>query len=76
MYRVSVYRPRTKPDPRRPGQVLPDFSTPADFRKRRMPIAGRVELILAPANPPPLGPLVLIKKPAETKWRRGEVIVV
>lgn len=51
-------------------------TTPGNFRKRRMPIAGRIELILAAANPPPVGPLVLLRKAAETTWRRGEVILV
>jgi len=44
--------------------------TPANFRKRQMPIAGRLELILAPDNR-----LVLLKTPSEAKWRKGVVIV-
>jgi flavin-dependent dehydrogenase len=50
-------------------------TTPNDFHKRHMPIQGRIELILAPGNPQPVGPLVLLKKSAQMNWRRGEVIV-
>jgi hypothetical protein len=70
LYRASVFR-AIEPD----GTSIP-FTIPANFRKRQIAITGRVELILAPANPPPNGPLVLLKKPSEMAWRRGEVIVV
>ncbi|MBI3863211.1 MAG: hypothetical protein HY290_15070 [Planctomycetia bacterium] len=44
------------------------FSTPANFRKRQIPITGRIELILAPTDK-----TVFLKKPNELKWRLGVV---
>lgn len=62
LYRASVFvsAPVTIPMP--------------NFKKRLMPINGRIELILAPNNP--TGPIVLLKKVTENNWRKGVVKVV
>jgi hypothetical protein len=45
--------------------------TPANFRKRRLPIQGRLELISAPADR-----VVLLQSPNEVTWRQGVVKLV
>ena len=78
VYRARVFRVLFRPDPTSRTGETPDYNppaNPANFQKRQMVISGRIELILSP-NPQPTAPIVLLKTPTETKWRRGEVIVV
>jgi hypothetical protein len=58
VYRASVYKAATP-------------IVPADFRRRQIPITGRIELIVAPDDK-----LVLVKTPTESKWRQGVVSFV
>jgi hypothetical protein len=58
IFRASVFKPRK-------------VTQQPDFRKRRLGITGRIELILAPRHA--TGPIVLLRKAAQTKWRKGVV---
>lgn len=64
-YRASVFRATNNA-----GAPIP-FVKPTDFFKRRIPITGRMELILAPAEK-----IVLMRKAADTVWRLGIVQLV
>ena len=61
-FRTTVFRAIDNND-----KPIP-FSTPANFQKRRIPINGRIELILAPSDK-----TVFLKRPDELKWRNGVV---
>jgi hypothetical protein len=61
-FRATVFRATDNS-----GNSIP-FTTPANFQKRRIPITGRVELILAPTDKK-----VFLKNPNELKWRLGVV---
>ena len=61
-FRATVFRATTDT-----GQPIL-YQMPANFQKRRIPITGRRELILAPTDR-----AVFLKKPEELKWRRGVV---
>jgi hypothetical protein len=61
-FRATVFRATDNS-----GNSIP-FTTPANFQKRRIPITGRIELILAPTDKK-----VFLKKPDELKWRLGVV---
>jgi hypothetical protein len=58
IYRVTVFR-------------AAGVETPTNFRKRRMPIRGRIELIAAPTDA-----AVLLRPVNEPKWRVGVVKIV
>ncbi|WP_139228390.1 hypothetical protein [Planctomicrobium piriforme] len=62
LFRTTVFRATDNH-----GDPIP-FSTPANFQKRRIPISGRLELILAPTDK-----VVFLKRPGELKWRLGVV---
>src|SRR5262249_61043533 len=54
LYRATVF------------ETAPVTTPPRDFKKRRMPITGRIELISAPAIR-----VVLLRRARQAEWRTG-----